>query len=284
MEKRLVRFKGVGDGVKIVLDAAAPMHEILCELENTITGSRTFFGSGDCSVHFGGRVLTGGEQIRLEETVKKLLPLSRVIFEKPGVKDKHSAEWIQQYKERYKEPDNKPEKPQKQEIREMEAEKKDFSSILLSNRAKIYEGYIEAGRELQSDSHLVLFGRAEKGAKLLAAGNIYVFGGLYGSAYAGSRGHNGSYIYAYDMKPESLCIAGVNEEYTYEEEPLPESVEDIPEKHSIFDILKRKKEEPETVQPEPDYKEHSAVAMLKDNKIEFDDFSIKTFTNPKNML
>lgn len=134
---------------------------------------------------------------------------------------------------------------------------------------------------MRSDGHLILLGTAEAGAELIAVGNIIVIGGLYGTAHAGCNGHNGSYILAMDMKPECLKIAAFEAEYTYYQAEEKDLSEPEQEKKGLFGKRKRKPEEPEASSADEDY---PAVALLKNNKIELDNFTIKIFTNLKNMV
>lgn len=279
MKNELVSFKGMGDGVRINIDEHAQTYEALTELEKKIIANKAFFGDGNCRICFGRRRFTPGEKQRFETITKSLLPLARISFD---TDEKANAnDWIVEYKEKHGTHPadtviaHKPE--------EKTVTKEEFFSVFRSNRARLYQGIVHEGMTIRSDGHLILLGTAEKGAGLIAVGNILVIGGLYGTAHAGCNGHNGSYILAMDMKPEKLKIASREAQYSYdagsdEERPEPEQ-----QKKSLFGKLKKKPEE-EKQEPEPAEKEISAVALLKNNKIELDNFTIQTFTNLKNMI
>ncbi|MDO4528486.1 MAG: septum site-determining protein MinC, partial [bacterium] len=207
--KELISFKGMVDGVRINLSDSAGIFELLEALEERIAGSKAFFGDGDCKIRFGGRLLSTSDKQRLEELLKKILPLCRVSFDSEASKAIPQTDWIVAYKERGKESEEV-EQPKAEEPK-----KEDFISVFRSNRARFYEGTLKEGTTLRSDGHLILLGSVSEGAALIAAGNIIVIGGLYGTAHAGCNGHNGSYIIAMDMHPEGLAIAQVAEEYTY---------------------------------------------------------------------
>lgn len=298
MESELVKFKGMGDGVKIILEPSAPMYELLDVLEKKILESKAFFGGGNCIIRFCGRKLTGGEKMRLEELIKKLLPLGKIDFNTETKKKEHAADWIMEYKERCGRPggthpaeeviahDTQPENNRKADKKtEILPDKDEFLSIFRSNRARLYQGYVHKGVTLRSDGHLILLGEAESGSELIAVGNILVIGGLYGSAHAGCNGHNGSYIFAMDMKPEKLSIAGNSETYTYiDDDDAIEVYDDEDEKKSMFGRFRRKKETEDNPSKNTEENGKSAVALWKNNKIQVDNFTIKIFTNPKNML
>ena len=56
---------------------------------------------------------------------------------------------------------------------------------------------------------------------MLADGNIHVYAPLRGKAIAGARGYTGSRIFAQNMDPELISIAGV---YRTSENPLPADI------------------------------------------------------------
>ncbi len=282
MEKReLVAFKGMVDGVRINLDEDAQIFELLDELEKKIRESKAFFGDGDCRISFGGRHLSSGEKQRLEELAKKLLPLCRVDFDAEKQKEIPQTDWILAYKERGgasedNNPENTGEKPK------IEETQNEFVSVFRSNRARLYQGTVKSDMTLRSDGHLVLLGNVAEGGALIATGNIIVVGGLYGTAHAGCNGHNGSYIIAMDMHPQGLAIAQTAEEYVYSVEE-EKDLEPDDTKKGFFEKFKKKERDFEMPE-KPEKQEVPAVALLKNNKIELDNFTIQDFTNLKNMV
>lgn len=275
--KELITFKGMVDGVRINLNDEAGIFELLDALTERIAQSKTFFGDGDCKISFGGRLLSASDKQRLEELMKKILPLCRVSFDAEPSKSVSQTDWMLAYKEKGKEPEPEPaQKTDKQEPDE-------FISVFRSNRARFYEGTLKEGMALHSDGHLVLLGSVCKGADLTAAGNIIVIGGLYGTAHAGCNGHNGSYIIAMDMRPEGLAIAQTAEEYTYSDIEDDREASET-DKKTLFDKLRKKSDNDETVSEKSDSDVVSAVALLKNNKIQLDNFTIQDFTNLKNMV
>lgn len=271
MSYEFVTFKGMGDGVRIILDSKADLYDILDELERKIGLSKAFFGDGDCSVKFDGRNFTLNEKRKLKELICRLLPLCTVTFS--SAEQKKTDTWLDDYKG-IKEPEEA-----EKHIRP--AEHEEFLSEFRSDRSRLYQGVVRDGMTIRSDEHLVLLGMVEKGGRLKAVGNILVVGGLYGEAHAGCNGHNGSYILAMDMKPEKLAISGISEEYFYEAEETSEAEVHGEHKKSFFEKFKKRDE---NIADAPERTEYSAVALLKNNKIELDNFTIKTFTNSKNMV
>ena len=289
-EKKLVSFKGMGDGVRINIDAYSDMYDIIGALEAKIEQNKAFFGDGNCRIQFAGRKFTPGETQRITDTMKRLLPSARLEFYNGSEKKTAASnDWILEYKE--KSAGTAEEHPAEKVIKherpvKKEEIEKDLYSLFRSNRARLYQGFVHEGMTMRSDGHLILLGTAEKGSELIAVGNILVIGGLYGTAHAGCNGHDGSYILAMDMKPERLKIAHKWEDYTYDEEveDVPDEPEEEAPRRGLFDRLRKNRETPEPAPEAPEKQEFSAVALLKNNKIELDNFTIRTFTNPKNMV
>lgn len=274
----LVTFKGMVDGVRIKLDDAANVFDILTELEAKIRQNKAFFGDGDCHISFGGRRLSSADKERLAELVGGLLPMSRVSFDSSGGKDLPQTDWVAEYKERVGKGDTE-ENAERTPIADEKprAAESEFTSVFRSNRARLYHGTVKAGVTIRSDGHLILLGRVSEGASLEAVGNIIVLGGLYGTAHAGCNGHNGSYIIAMDMRPEGLAIAEVGQEYVYDDgDKAAAEIEEV--KPGFFDKLKRKTENTENLAEPTEIKEFPARALLKNNKIELDKFTIQDFT------
>ncbi len=70
-------------------------------------------------------------------------------------------------------------------------------------------GSLKPGDELSSDTGLVIIGDVPKGAKIIAGGNIVIFGALEGFAQAGSYGDSAAYIAALSIDTGQLQIASI---------------------------------------------------------------------------
>ncbi len=68
---------------------------------------------------------------------------------------------------------------------------------------------------------LVLLAMVNPGAEVVADGHIHVYAPLRGRALAGARGWGEARIFAREMRPDLVSIAGV---YRTSEEPLPPEV------------------------------------------------------------
>ena len=199
--EELVKLKGVGDGVKINLSDDADFAEIIEHLRRKIDEFRRFFGSGHCNIYFTGRKLNKSDILRLESVISSMLPESSIHYGERRTVKKELEPEITEKDETISE---------LLEIRDV------VTTNFKSNRARLYEGTVRSGRNVESDGHLILMGNVEKGAKLTAAGNIIVMGALLGSAEAGCMGNRSAYVTAVDFNPELIDIAGVRLwEYEY---------------------------------------------------------------------
>ena len=72
---------------------------------------------------------------------------------------------------------------------------------------------------------LVVLAIVNQGAEVVADGNIHVYAPLRGKAMAGARGNTKARIFALQLEPELVSIAGV---YRTSENPLPAEVAGLP--------------------------------------------------------
>ncbi|MGO3741496.1 septum site-determining protein MinC [Kerstersia sp.] len=77
---------------------------------------------------------------------------------------------------------------------------------------------------------LVIIGMVSSGAEIIADGNIHVYGPLRGKAMAGARGDTDARIFATQLDPELIAIAGI---YRVVEEKLPSDVHNKPASVSL---------------------------------------------------
>lgn len=219
--EELVKLKGVGDGVKINLSDDADFAEIIEHLRRKIDEFRRFFGSGHCNIYFTGKKLNKSDILRLESVISSMLPESSIHYGERRTVKKELEPEITEKDETISE---------LLEIRDV------VTTNFKSNRARLYEGTVRSGRNVESDGHLILMGNVEKGAKLTAAGNIIVMGALLGSAEAGCMGNRSAYVTAVDFNPELIDIAGVRLwEYEYKSGIKKAILED--EKISVYEYL-----------------------------------------------
>mgnify|MGYP002132260839 FL=1 len=88
--------------------------------------------------------------------------------------------------------------------------------------AMVLDRPLRSGQQFYAKGRdLVVLAMVNPGAEVLADGNIHVYAPLRGKAIAGARGYTGARIFAQNMDPELISIAGV---YRTSENPLPADI------------------------------------------------------------
>lgn len=67
---------------------------------------------------------------------------------------------------------------------------------------------LRSGFSLQHEGHVIIIGDVNPGAEVIATGDILVWGRLRGVVHAGADGNESAQIYAMDLSPTQLRIAG----------------------------------------------------------------------------
>lgn len=76
--------------------------------------------------------------------------------------------------------------------------------------AMTVRGAVRSGQQIYAkDRDLIVMGSINPGAEVVADGNVHVFGKVMGKVFAGSSGETASRIYAKQINPELVCIAGM---------------------------------------------------------------------------
>ena len=88
--------------------------------------------------------------------------------------------------------------------------------------AMVLDKPLRSGQQVYAKGRdLIVLAMVNPGAEVLADGHIHVYAPLRGKAIAGARGFTGARIFAQNMDPELISIAGV---YRTSENPLPAEV------------------------------------------------------------
>ena len=81
-----------------------------------------------------------------------------------------------------------------------------FSENILEN-AKIVTSSVKPGRDVQSDSSVVILGDVRENAAVNAAGSIIVMGEVRGSCHAGVKGEKDAFVSALFFDSDDISIA-----------------------------------------------------------------------------
>ena len=81
---------------------------------------------------------------------------------------------------------------------------------LLESKGLMVQGKVRSGTQIYAkDKDLVVCGDVSHGSEIIASGNIFIYGALYGKAIAGSDGDTKAQIFCSEFSPELVSIAGV---------------------------------------------------------------------------
>lgn len=173
--KDIVRIKSFSNGLKIHMDENASMVELVAALEAKLSASRKFFGNSSVAIAFEGRSLNSAE----EDIVCNLiathtdLKIVCIISDDPETEDYFTSV-----------------------LRSMQ-EEKERSDVYL------YKGSLINQNLVESDKDIIIIGDVNPGCTVVSGGGIYIFGGLYGEAFAENM------VLAMEMAPEELKIKDI---------------------------------------------------------------------------
>lgn len=83
------------------------------------------------------------------------------------------------------------------------------SEVQKDSSVQVYKGTVKDGAIVDVPGSILILGDVYPGTAVIAGGDIYVFGGLFGQAQAGNNGDPERVITALEMNPEKLRIAGI---------------------------------------------------------------------------
>jgi septum site-determining protein MinC len=192
-----VVFKGVGQGVHVILDPLAPFSEIERELEEHLERSGQFFAGAAVTLVIGPRQLRDDhlQSIRQVLTLHGLtigeihasLGDSARAASPPGpsapIYTPAAATPLLSRRERLPEDGKIP-----------------------RNNALLVKGPLRSGQRVYAEDNLVVVGDVNPGAELIAGGDIMVMGVLRGVAHAGVPDNIAAIIAALSLKPTQLRI------------------------------------------------------------------------------
>lgn len=106
-------------------------------------------------------------------------------------------------------PLEKTKKPSKQPVEPSVEPPLEPESLGLKS-ALMVKGSVRSGQQvLAKDRDVIIMGSVNPGAEVVADGHVHVFGKVMGKVFAGASGEIGAKIFAKQLAPELICIAGL---------------------------------------------------------------------------
>lgn len=177
--KEAVLIKSFSNGIALHLDAEMPFEDLLQEIAYKFSEARAFFGKASMALSIEERQVTGAEEIRILETIRKNSDLNIICIV------------------------GKDEATNKNFIRALAHMEKKLSG---GEDGQFMKGSLKNREVLETENSIIILGDVYPGSAVISAKNIIILGGLYGEAYAGGNGQEGAFVAALEMEPERIKV------------------------------------------------------------------------------
>ena len=182
MSKPRVKLSGTDYGLLLRLEWDSPLPQLLVELEEYLQQSPKFFAGAQVLLELGSRPV-------LQQDMEQLaVVLSRYGVMLQGVVS--ILDGLERRPPPASRPTFVPSPPDVQTLVHVE------------------QRTVRSGEKVAAEGHLIVVGDVNPGAEVIAGYNIFVWGALRGSAYAGVPDHEEAIITALHFAPIQLRIAG----------------------------------------------------------------------------
>lgn len=197
MPEELIAIKGINDGLLISLSTTEKWQSVTDELAKRIDGKRAFYSGATIIVELGARPVPKYELSSLKALLERR-GLSLSLVRSDSDTTRQSARSLDLKTSENGLPAN-PARGQ--------AETRPVNPEETGTRGVIFRRTLRSGRTIHSEGHVVVFGDVNPGAKVIAAGDVVVWGKLRGTVHAGALGDESAVVCALDMNPNQLRIA-----------------------------------------------------------------------------
>ena len=177
--KDCVLIKSFPSGIALHLDKEVPFEELLEEIAYKFSEARNFFGTSKMALSIEDRKVSGAEEIRILDAVRKNSDLNVVCIV------------------------GKDEATNKSFIKALAHMEKKLSG---GEDGQFFKGSLKNKEVLETENSIIILGDVYPGSAVISAKNIIILGGLYGEAYAGGNGQPDAFVAALEMEPERLKI------------------------------------------------------------------------------
>jgi len=181
MSKPRVKLSGTDYGLLLGLERDSPLPQLLVELEEYLQQSPKFFAGAQVLLELGSRPVLQQEMEQLAVVLSRYgVMLQGVVPTLDGL-------------ERRPPPTSRP---------TFVPSPPDVQTLV-----HVEQRTVRSGEKVAAEGHLIVVGDVNPGAEVIAGYNIFVWGALRGSAYAGVPDHEEAIITALHFAPIQLRIA-----------------------------------------------------------------------------
>ena len=182
MSKPRVKLSGTDYGLLLRLEWDSPLPQLLVELEEYLQQSPKFFAGAQVLLEIGGRPV-------LQQDMEQLA----VVLSRYGVMLQGVVPILDGLERRSPPASHTTFVPSPPDVQTL---------------VHVEQRTVRSGEKVAADGHLIVVGDVNPGAEVIAGYNIFVWGALRGSAYAGVPDHEEAIITALHFAPIQLRIAG----------------------------------------------------------------------------
>ncbi len=198
MHDELIAIKGVNGRLLISLSPTEKWGSVTDQLASRIDEQAEFYAGAEITVELGARPVPKYELSSLKALLERRgLSLGLVRSESETTRESAIALDLKTDRASH----NEAKRPRTRETDPVSPEETGTQGVL-------FRRTLRSGRTIHSDGHIIVFGDVNPGAKVIASGDIVVWGKLRGYAHAGAMGDESAVVCALDMSPSQLRIAG----------------------------------------------------------------------------
>jgi septum site-determining protein MinC len=201
MTDEFVSIKGIKDGLLIALSPTEEWQSITQELAARIDEQQAFFKGARVTVDVGERPVPKYELTSLKALLERR-SLSLIVVQSSSATTIESAHALDLRANVLQD--------SRQQNNELDADMLDALPIDSEEQGTVgvmIKRTLRSGRTIHSRGHVVVYGDVNPGAKIIATGDIIIWGRLRGMVHAGAEGDTSAVICALDMSPNQLRIA-----------------------------------------------------------------------------
>lgn len=196
MQEELIAIKGLKDGLLITLNTTEDWQDITAQLADKIDAQVDFYSGANVTVDLGERPVPKHDLSSLKALLGRRGLTLTVVLSDSDTTNIAALSLDLRTETGNQVPGREPE-----ETIPISPEEKGTDGVMLRRT-------LRSGRIIVSKGHVVIYGDVNPGAKVIADGDIIIWGRLRGIAHAGASGNEDAVICALDMSPNQLRIAG----------------------------------------------------------------------------
>ena len=202
MQQELIAIKGVNDGLLISLSTTEKWQSVTDQLAARIDERAEFFAGANITIELGTRPVPKYELSSLKALLERRgLTLALVLSDSDTTRNSAQALQVSTEGNSHSESLVQAQIPDVQETAPVNPEE-------TGTQGTLFRRTLRSGRTIHSEGHIVIFGDVNPGAKVIAVGDIVIWGKLRGFVHAGVNGDESAIVCALDMSPSQLRIAG----------------------------------------------------------------------------